>query len=191
MGTLQIPENKAAWRHAWLSNGAGVTSPGLDPDLLDACVHCGFCLPTCPTYLLWGQEMDSPRGRIYLMRELSEGEPLGEVMQTHFDRCLGCMACMTACPSGVAYDKLLEVTRVQVEHHTRRSWRDRLFQRVDLRFVPFPAKTARSRGPVARLPALEVGGLRLLPLSYLYTLIGSFALIAFLLFPDFILRIYC
>ena len=135
-----MPENTAAWRRAWLSKGTRTTGTRIDPDLLDACVHCGFCLPTCPTYLLWGQEMDSPRGRIYLMRELSEGEPLGEVMQTHFDRCLGCMACMTACPSGVAYDKLLEVTRVQVEQHTKRSWRDRLFRGSIFVLFPFPRR---------------------------------------------------
>src|SRR5436305_8416504 len=92
-----------------------------EPELLDACVHCGFCLPTCPTYVLWGEEMDSPRGRIYLMGEGHDGEPLTDTMVTHFDRCLGCMACLTACPSGVQYDRLIEATRAQIERRHRRS----------------------------------------------------------------------
>ena len=71
-------------------------------DLIDECVHCGFCLPTCHTYSLWGEEMDSPRGRIVLMKAgLEEGAELSAPMVEHWDRCLGCMACVTACPSGV------------------------------------------------------------------------------------------
>jgi glycolate dehydrogenase iron-sulfur subunit len=79
------------------------------------CVHCGFCLPACPTYQLWGEEMDSPRGRIHLVTQLLDGAELTEAAAEHFDRCLGCMACMTACPSGVQYDQLIEAARVQVE----------------------------------------------------------------------------
>src|SRR3984957_16364064 len=75
--------------------------------LLADCVHCGFCLPACPTYVLWGEEMDSPRGRIYMMQKASEGAaPLDGNFRMHMDNCLGCMACVTACPSGVQYDKL-------------------------------------------------------------------------------------
>jgi glycolate oxidase iron-sulfur subunit len=84
-------------------------------DLIADCVHCGFCLPTCPTYLLWGEEMDSPRGRIYLMKNLLDGAPLDDSTVQHFDACLGCMACVTACPSGVQYDALIESTRAEVE----------------------------------------------------------------------------
>jgi glycolate oxidase iron-sulfur subunit len=84
-------------------------------DLIGDCVHCGFCLPTCPTYVLWGEEMDSPRGRIHLMKQQEEGAPLTDSMIEHFDRCLGCMACVTACPSGVQYDKLIETTRARIE----------------------------------------------------------------------------
>jgi glycolate oxidase iron-sulfur subunit len=79
------------------------------------CVHCGFCLPACPTYQLWGEEMDSPRGRIYLVNQLLDGAPLNAAAAEHFDRCLGCMACMTACPSGVQYDQLIEAARVWTE----------------------------------------------------------------------------
>src|SRR5437763_13735372 len=93
-------------------------------DLIADCVHCGFCLPTCPTYLLWGEEMDSPRGRIYLMKQGLEGEPLDDAMVRHFDQCLGCMACVTACPSGVQYDKLIEATRAQVERRHPRTRRE-------------------------------------------------------------------
>jgi glycolate oxidase iron-sulfur subunit len=84
-------------------------------DLIADCVHCGFCLPTCPTYLLWGEEMDSPRGRIYLMKNVLDGAALDDSTVQHFDACLGCMACVTACPSGVQYDALIETTRAEVE----------------------------------------------------------------------------
>ena len=81
----------------------------------DDCVHCGFCLPTCPTYVSWGEEMDSPRGRIDLFRAVSDGRiELGEEVKTHFDRCLGCMACLTSCPSGVRYDHVIDRARVLV-----------------------------------------------------------------------------
>jgi glycolate oxidase iron-sulfur subunit len=79
------------------------------------CVHCGFCLPACPTYQLWAEEMDSPRGRIYLVNQILNGAELTPAAAQHFDRCLGCMACMTACPSGVQYDQLIEAARVWTE----------------------------------------------------------------------------
>ena len=79
------------------------------------CVHCGFCLPACPTYQLWAEEMDSPRGRIYLVNQILDGAPMSATAAEHFDRCLGCMACMTACPSGVQYDQLIEAARVWTE----------------------------------------------------------------------------
>ena len=79
--------------------------------LASDCVHCGFCLPACPTYALWGEEMDSPRGRIHLVTQVLDGAELSPAAAEHFDRCLGCMACMTACPSGVQYDRLIEAAR--------------------------------------------------------------------------------
>ena len=87
--------------------GPAAFDPRRPPDLglIDDCVHCGFCLPTCPTYLLWNEEMDSPRGRIVLMGAgLEDGSAMSGEMVAHFDACLGCMACVTACPSGVRYD---------------------------------------------------------------------------------------
>jgi glycolate oxidase iron-sulfur subunit len=105
-----------------------------DPELIKDCVHCGFCLPTCPSYLTFEEEMDSPRGRIVLMRiGHDDGAEVSDEMVTHFDRCLGCMACVTACPSGVQYDKLIEQTRPQLErHHDRplwqRAWRRGIFE---------------------------------------------------------------
>jgi glycolate oxidase iron-sulfur subunit len=98
-------------------------------EIIHKCVHCGFCLPACPTYVLWGQEMDSPRGRIYLIKLASEGaaEMTPNWVQ-HFDTCLGCMACTTACPSGVDYGKLIEATRAQIERHHSRLLGEKLFR---------------------------------------------------------------
>src|SRR5690606_41045847 len=98
---------------------------GPDPKLIGDCVHCGFCLPTCPTYVLWGEEMDSPRGRIHLMKQHVEGTPVTPEMAGHFDACLGCMACVTACPSGVRYDRLIEQTRAVVEREHERDPQER------------------------------------------------------------------
>ena len=109
--------------------------------LIDDCVHCGFCLPTCPTYALWGEEMDSPRGRIYLMKLGSEGKAqMSRTYVEHFDRCLGCMACMTACPSGVQYEKLIETTRAQIERNHPRSFTDRLFRKLIFALFPHPQR---------------------------------------------------
>jgi glycolate oxidase iron-sulfur subunit len=110
-----------------------------EPALIEDCVHCGFCLPTCPTYQLWGEEADSPRGRIVLMRAGHE-EPteLSAPMVEHFDNCLGCMACVTACPSGVQYDKLIEDTRAQVERKWERTGADKWTRRVVFALFPHP-----------------------------------------------------
>ncbi len=95
----------------------------------DECVHCGFCLPTCPTWQNWQEEMDSPRGRIDLFRALEDGRvALSPAVAAHFDRCLGCMACLTACPSGVRYDHVIDRARVLVEARRRRTWPDRLWR---------------------------------------------------------------
>ncbi|MFI0444669.1 heterodisulfide reductase-related iron-sulfur binding cluster [Actinomadura sp. 6N118] len=118
------------------------------PNLLGDCVHCGFCLPTCPTYVLWGEEMDSPRGRIHLMQQHAEGTPLSGPMVEHFDRCLGCMACVTACPSGVQYDRLIELTRAEVEREHPRSAKERLIREVVFKLFPYPARLRALRGPL-------------------------------------------
>ena len=98
--------------------------------IIENCVHCGFCLPVCPTYVLWNEEMDSPRGRIYLMKLAGEGSAsMNPQWVSHFDSCLGCMACMTACPSGVDYGKLIEATRAQIERHHPRSLGEKLHRR--------------------------------------------------------------
>jgi glycolate oxidase iron-sulfur subunit len=98
-------------------------------ELIDQCVHCGFCLPVCPTYILWKEEMDSPRGRIYLMKMAAEGDAsINKTWVGHFDACLGCMACMTACPSGVDYGKLIEATRAQIERRYERPAAEKRFR---------------------------------------------------------------
>lgn len=140
-------------------------------DLVDDCVHCGFCLPACPTYLLWGEEADSPRGRIYLMRAGLEGRAAWtESYQRHFDTCLGCMACLTACPSGVQYDRLIEATRPQVERHVRRSIADRIFRRAIFALFPHPSRLRALAWPLwlyqasgLRALAHASGVLKLLP----------------------------
>ena len=118
------------------------------PELVADCVHCGFCLPACPTYTLWGEEMDSPRGRIYLMGEGLSGEPMTDSMVLHFDRCLGCMACVPACPSGVQYDRLIEATRAQVERRHRRPPADRLLREAIFALFPYPRRLRLVRGPL-------------------------------------------
>ncbi len=118
------------------------------PELVADCVHCGFCLPTCPTYSLWGEEMDSPRGRIYLMETGLAGEPMTDTMVQHFDACLGCMACVTACPSGVQYNKLIEATRAQVERRHSRTARERLLRGAIFALFPYPRRLRLLRGPL-------------------------------------------
>jgi glycolate oxidase iron-sulfur subunit len=144
------------------------------------CVHCGFCLPACPTYSLWGEEMDSPRGRIYLVGQLLDGAPLTEAAGEHFDRCLGCMACMTACPSGVQYDQIIAAAREWTEAadaqpsdegsdglgpagvapggavpEARRPLRDRLTRAGIFALFPYPE---RLRVAIAPLRALQRTG---------------------------------
>jgi len=116
-----------------------------DPDLqeankiLRACVHCGFCTATCPTYVLLGDELDSPRGRIYLIKEMLEsGEPAGKEVAKHIDRCLSCLSCMTTCPSGVHYMHLVDHARVRIEETYYRPWHERLLRRMVATVLPRP-----------------------------------------------------
>jgi glycolate oxidase iron-sulfur subunit len=127
--------------------------------LVGDCVHCGFCLPTCPTYVLWGEEMDSPRGRIYLMGQGLEGEPMTPTMVQHFDACLGCMACVTACPSGVQYDKLIETTRAQVERNFDRPKRDRALRSAIFSLFPYPRRLRAVRPLLRAYQATGIPGL--------------------------------
>jgi glycolate oxidase iron-sulfur subunit len=117
-------------------------------EIVDDCVHCGFCLETCPTYVLWGAEADSPRGRIVLINDgLNAEGPMSDEMVTHFDRCLGCMACVTACPSGVRYDRLIERVRPQVERRHRRTPAERALRKLLFETLPHP-KRLRALAPM-------------------------------------------
>jgi glycolate oxidase iron-sulfur subunit len=156
------------------------------------CVHCGFCLPACPTYQLWGEEMDSPRGRIHLISQVLDGAPVSEKVTTHLDRCLGCMACVTACPSGVRYDELIEAARTwpeeagsgtgPVQAGEPRSARDKAVRAAIFATFPYPKRLRAlsgplraaqragfdrlaQRGPVARYAPELAGSMRLAPRS--------------------------
>src|SRR6201994_4034976 len=116
-----------------------------DPDIassntvLRTCVHCGFCTATCPTFVLLGDELDSPRGRIYLIKDMLEsGRPATEEVVRHVDRCLPCLSCMTTCPSGVNYMHLVDHARVRIEETYRRPWHDRLLRTVLGTVLPRP-----------------------------------------------------
>ena len=131
-----------------------------EQDVIDRCVHCGFCLETCPTYALWANEADSPRGRIVLAGEgLRPDSVLSPEMATHFDRCLGCMACVTACPSGVRYDLLIERVRPQVERHHPRSPGDRALRRLLFETLPHPRRLRVLAPMLAAARACGIGSL--------------------------------
>ena len=117
------------------------TDAGREADtILRSCVHCGLCTATCPTYQLLGDELDGPRGRIYLIKQVLEGQPLSRETQLHLDRCLTCRACETTCPSGVRYGRLADIGRAYVESKIRRPWHERLFRRMLRVIVPYAAR---------------------------------------------------
>ena len=133
-----------------------------DPDIaeadkiLRACVHCGFCTATCPTYVLLGDELDSPRGRIYLIREMLEkDQPPTEEVVKHIDRCLSCLACMTTCPSGVHYMHLVDQARVRIERDYSRPLMERLLRAVLAFVLPRPQLVPRQHVARAAWPAVR------------------------------------
>ena len=125
----------------FLSDSFKASSEGQEADeILRSCVHCGFCNATCPTYQLLGDERDGPRGRIYLIKELLEHNTASRETQVHLDRCLTCRACETTCPSGVEYNRLLEIGRAAAESRVERPWNERAQRAVLLRIVPEPKR---------------------------------------------------
>jgi glycolate oxidase iron-sulfur subunit len=137
-----------------------------DPNIAEAdgilrnCVHCGFCTATCPTYLIRGDELDSPRGRIYLIKDMLERDaPASETVVTHIDRCLSCLSCMTTCPSGVHYMHLVDYARQRIEDTYRRPLFDRLLRKTLATLLPRPGyfRAALTLGGFAK--ALGLGRL--------------------------------
>ena len=126
--------------------------------ILRSCVHCGFCNATCPTYQLLGDELDGPRGRIYLIKQVLEGNPVTAKTQLHLDRCLSCRNCETTCPSGVDYHNLLDIGRAVVEQAVPRPFAERLLRASLRQVVPRPAlfKALTQAGLVVR-PLLPAG----------------------------------
>jgi glycolate oxidase iron-sulfur subunit len=133
----------------------------LDHDKALACIHCGLCLSSCPTYLETGNENDSPRGRIHLMRAVQDGRlPLGDSVVRHIDLCLGCRACEAVCPSGVQYGQLLEGTRDHIERsHERSPWQNFLRRVAIERVFPFPERMELALVPVRLIQWLKLGSL--------------------------------
>ena len=135
--------------------------PGLPPGAADPCVHCGFCLPTCASYRVLANEMDSPRGRIHALRAIAAGElELDATVASHFDTCLGCFACVTACPSGVRYDQLIEHTRPKLINAGQRSPWQTSFRRLLLQVLPYPGRLRALLQPLrayAGTPAPDPG----------------------------------
>jgi glycolate oxidase iron-sulfur subunit len=135
--------------------------------LADDCVHCGFCLPACPTYSLWGEEMDSPRGRIHLISQLLDGAEGTAATAVHLDRCLGCMACVPACPSGVRYDRLIGAARSWVEEPPggapaplpARSRRDRAARAAIFATFPYPRRLRPLLAPLRAAQGLHLDSL--------------------------------
>ena len=134
-----------------------------DPDIaeadriLRACVHCGFCTATCPTFVLLGDELDSPRGRIYLIKDMLEHDrPVTAKLVKHIDRCLSCLSCMTTCPSGVHYMHLVDHARTHIEAHYRRPFMDRLLRKLLALLLPHPSRfrLAMTGTPVLCIRAL-------------------------------------
>ncbi|OOY27495.1 2-hydroxy-acid oxidase [Thioclava sp. L04-15] len=116
-------------------------------EILRACVHCGFCTATCPSYQVLGDELDSPRGRIYLIKDMLEsGRPADEKTVKHIDRCLSCLACMTTCPSGVHYMHLIDHARAHVEKTYKRPMMDRLLRWTLAKIVPYPGRFRLAMG---------------------------------------------
>ncbi|MEL6455994.1 MAG: (Fe-S)-binding protein [Cyanobacteria bacterium J06623_5] len=131
-----------------------------EQSLIDACVHCGFCLPTCPSYRVIGKENDSPRGRIYLMDAINKGEvPLTPTAVEHFDSCLGCLACTTACPSGVKYDQLIASVRPQIQRNHTRTWPQKAVRQLIFSLFPYPDRIRLLLTPLALYQRLGLGRL--------------------------------
>lgn len=144
-------------------NGSGIPAlpqPLASGSATDPCVHCGFCLPTCASYRVLGTEMDSPRGRIHALKAIEAGElQLDATVARHFDSCLGCLACVTACPSGVRYDQLIEATRPKLNAPELRTPAQRAFRRLLFALLPYPQRLRALLTPLRAYAGTPLQGL--------------------------------
>ncbi|MGD1895425.1 MAG: (Fe-S)-binding protein [Phormidesmis sp.] len=158
-----LSSNDTATEAIAQQHNSGLTFDSTQPpeqSLIDACVHCGFCLPTCPSYRVIGKENDSPRGRIYLMDAINKGEaPLSPTSIKHFDSCLGCLACTTACPSGVQYDKLISSVRPQIQRNYSRAWPQNAIRQLIFSLFPYPDRIRLLLTPLALYQKLGISKL--------------------------------
>ncbi len=142
MGHMSLPSSQA-------SGSPGAAAPATGFIAADPCVHCGFCLPTCASYRVLGTEMDSPRGRIHALKAIDAGElTLDATVAQHFDTCLGCFACVTACPAGVRYDELIETMRPRLNAPELRSPGQRAFRRLLFALLPYPGRLRALLAPL-------------------------------------------
>lgn len=156
---MAIADTPSQSSSAALPSGFDHQKPPAQP-LIDACVHCGFCLTTCPSYRILGKESDSPRGRIYLMDAINKGEAdLTPTSVEHFDSCLGCLACTTACPSGVQYDQLIAAVRPQIQRNHPRSRPEQLFRQLIFSLFPYPDRLRLLLAPLGLYQLLRVSKL--------------------------------
>jgi glycolate oxidase iron-sulfur subunit len=162
--TIATPESKKQMQTSFAEEQLADSHMASSEKILRSCVHCGFCTATCPTYVLEGDELDSPRGRIYLIKDMLEAnKPATAEVVKHIDRCLSCLSCMTTCPSGVNYMHLIDHARSYVEQTYRRPFADRMMRALLAKVLPYPKRFRLALASAALLRPLTAGVFKALP----------------------------